>query len=71
MSIILACFPVAEVDRGRLLEIVKEPLPSPYTGSIQASCAECMMAVWVGPRQQQVVDAVRLCPWCTAQTAQE
>jgi hypothetical protein len=44
-----------------------------YPGSIQAPCAHCGNALWVGPRQQESLGAgvTLLCVLCTARHAVE
>jgi len=50
-------------------------LSNPYPGSIQKSCVDCGVAVWVGPRQQAALtlrdDFLICCPTHAALRAAE
>lgn len=67
---LLAC---RDVDLTRLQQMVPDlPPPPHYPGSVEGHCAECAVAVLIGPRQQQAIrdlpNTLVVCFVCAART---
>lgn len=73
-ELVVLGWPVDEVRRKALQALNGgKPLPM-YAGSIQAVCANCGQAVYIGPRGREVLEsqpAKPMCPVCALVLAPE
>lgn len=54
---IVVTFPVDEEVRTAYRELIGQPLPAVVPGSVQDTCADCSIPVWVGPRSAATAKA--------------
>src|SRR6266571_2293292 len=67
VSLVLG-WPVDPAKRREVARIHPDgTIPRPYSGSIEMPCAFCGMAIWIGPRSQEIVTlgGSAACPWCS------
>jgi len=65
-SCILACMPADRALRAQLVAGLDVPVLEPSIEHTLGVCDACEAEVWVGPRQNSIPGAMRLCMLCAA-----